>query len=71
MIVMMNKCVDCAIPCVGGYCRLAECPVVCCDYCGETAEKFYLLDGEVLCRDCFIEQSLENAITKTPDELLK
>lgn len=71
MIVMMNNCVDCAIPCVGGYCPLAECPAVCCDGCGDCAEIFYLLDGEVLCRECFIEKSLDNATTKTSDELLE
>ncbi len=71
MIVMENNCVDCAVPCVGGYCPLAECPVVCCDSCGESAELFYLVDGEQLCRSCFIEKMLEEAETKTAEELLE
>lgn len=70
MIKKMNDCVDCAMPCVGGFCRLTDSTYVCCDRCGERAELFYLLNGEELCRDCFVDIALENAETKTADELL-
>lgn len=71
MIVIENNCVDCAIPCVGGYCALADCPTVCCDSCGKSAELFYLAGGEVLCRTCFIEKMLDEATVKSAEELLE
>lgn len=71
MIVMVDNCVDCVVPCVGGYCPLAECPTVCCDSCGKSAEMFYPAEGEVLCRSCFIEKMLEQAETRSAEELLE
>lgn len=70
MLKTVNRCVDCTIPCVGGFCRTADSYEVCCDSCGQTAERFYLLDGENLCRQCFIEAALENADSISAEELL-
>lgn len=70
MLKKMNECVDCAMPCVGGYCSKADTLAVCCDGCGKCEELFYLLDGEVLCRSCFIETALENAEKITAEKLL-
>lgn len=71
MIITENNCVDCAMPCVGGYCSYAESRTVCCDRCEESAKLFYPVDGEVLCRSCFIEKMLDEAETKSAEELLR
>ena len=70
MLTRVNECVDCAIPCVGGYCAKANALAVCCDGCGKSAELLYLLDGETLCQNCFIETVLEEAEKRTADELM-
>ncbi len=70
MLKMMNECVDCGLPCMGAFCPLINSPAVCCDRCEERAELFYLLEGEVLCRDCFIDAALENAVTRTAEQIL-
>lgn len=70
MLKYSNECVDCGLPCVGAFCPLLNSPAVCCDRCENDAERFYILDGEVLCRKCFIEAALENAVTRTAEQIL-
>lgn len=70
MLKKMNDCVDCGAPCTGGFCRLINSYSICCDRCGDRPELFYLLDDETLCRDCFVTAALENAETRTPQQLV-
>lgn len=79
MIVKVNSCVDCAIPCVGGYCAYAETEIAVCDRCECETDVFYITAdslGRHLCYDCFIrtcpdgENEIENAQTITAESLL-
>ncbi len=69
MIRKLNHCVDCPT-CVGGFCPEVDTPVVCCDCCEECADVFYILDGESLCRDCFIDAALDKAEKITATEIM-
>lgn len=69
MLKIVNDCVDCVIPCVGGFCRMQWNEQAICDRCGDRAEVFFIEDDEVLCRECFIKSALDNAITITAEQL--
>ncbi len=69
MLKITDGCVDCAIPCVGGFCKLQRTAQVVCDRCSESADIFYIADDEVLCRECFIAAALDNAMTMTPEQI--
>lgn len=77
MIIKVNGCVDCAMPCVGGHCANAEQSKVVCDCCEFSTDIFYIAQDKELCRECFIrtcpdgESEIENAQTITAEELLK
>lgn len=77
MIIEVDGCACCAMPCVGGHCRYAEQSKVVCDCCEFSTDVFYISEDEVLCRECFIrsspngEDEIENAQTITAEELLK
>lgn len=69
MLRSVNGCVDCNIPCVGGFCKMQRTAQVVCDRCSGRADVFYIADDEVLCRECFIETALDNAETLTAEQL--
>jgi len=60
MIVVEDRCCDCAVPgypCRGNSCRLRHYPAIYCDVCGcEISEdENHEFDGQDLCQDCYDE----------------
>ncbi len=70
MIKYEDGCVGCPseMGCMGSACPYMNMPVAVCDACECEDEDFYELDGEFLCRDCYIKAMLASAETKNGGE---
>lgn len=68
MIKYEDRCVGCEMGCRGSFCSNLNVPVACCDWCEGEDEEFYELDGEYLCRDCYIKAMIASAKTKDGGE---
>ena len=53
-----NECVSCGLPCRGNSCPYRNVTRFYCDYCGEEG-KLYHYEGKELCKECLIEEVLE------------
>lgn len=56
---MVDNCVQCGLPCRGSLCpNNSVSPEYTCDECEEEfePEELYDLDGDMLCKDCLLEQ---------------
>lgn len=70
MVKYVDGCVGCPteMGCLGRSCPYMNMPVACCDRCEDEDEEFYELDGEYLCRDCYIKAMVASAETKSCGE---